>query len=80
LIFAVFPYKFTISKFTSNNLQKGNNTMYEDKKKTKKVYVESKCVSRDDCCWDETPEALEVVTVNKKSQDSEWPAHWQRVQ
>jgi hypothetical protein len=38
--------------------------MYEDKKKTKKVYVESKCVSRDDCCWDETPEMLEVVTVN----------------
>jgi hypothetical protein len=54
--------------------------MYEDKKKTKKVYVESKCVSRDDCCWDETPEALEVVTVNEKSQDSEWPAHWQKVQ
>ena len=80
MIFAVFPYKFTISKFTSNNLQKGNNTMYEDKKKTKKVYVESRCVSRDDCCWDETPETPEVVTVNEKSQDSEWPAHWQRVQ
>ena len=30
--------------------------MYEDKKKSKKVYVESKCVSRDDCCWDETPD------------------------
>jgi hypothetical protein len=54
--------------------------MYEDKKKTKKVYVESRCVSRDDCCWDETPETPEVVTVNEKSQDSEWPAHWQRVQ
>jgi hypothetical protein len=38
--------------------------MYEDKNKSKKVYVESKCVSRDDCCWDETPEVLEVVTVN----------------
>jgi hypothetical protein len=38
--------------------------MYEDKNKSKKVYVESKCVSRDDCCWDETPEMLEVVTVN----------------
>jgi hypothetical protein len=80
LIFAVFPYKFTISKFTSNNLQKGNNTMYEDKKKTKKVYVESKCVSRDDCCWDETPEVLEVVTVNSKLEKTEWPAHWQKVQ
>jgi len=38
--------------------------MYEDKNKSKKVYVESKCVSRDDCCWDETPEMLEVVAVN----------------
>ena len=38
--------------------------MYEDKNKSKKVYVESKCVSRDDCCWDETPEMLEIVTVN----------------
>ena len=28
--------------------------MYEDKKKSKKVYVESRCVSRDDCGWDET--------------------------
>ena len=36
--------------------------MYADKKKSQKVYVESKCVSRDDCCWDETPEMLEVVT------------------
>ena len=54
--------------------------MYEDKKKTKKVYVESRCVSRDDCCWDETPEALEVVTVNSKLEKTEWPAHWQKVQ
>jgi hypothetical protein len=38
--------------------------MYEDKNKSKKVYVESKCVSRDDCCWDETPEMLSVVAVN----------------
>jgi hypothetical protein len=38
--------------------------MYADKKKSQKVYVESKCVSRDDCCWDETPDMLEVVTVN----------------
>jgi hypothetical protein len=38
--------------------------MYQDKEKTKKIYVESNCVSRDDCCWDETPEMLEVVTVN----------------
>ena len=39
--------------------------MYQDKKKTEKVYVESNCVSRDDCCWDETPEMItEVVTVN----------------
>ena len=49
--------------------------MYEDKKKTKKVYVESKCVSRDDCCWDETPETLEVVTVDLKSEQTEWPQH-----
>jgi hypothetical protein len=38
--------------------------MYADKKKSHNVYVESKCVSRDDCCWDETPDMLEVVTVN----------------
>jgi hypothetical protein len=38
--------------------------MYQDKEKSKKIYVESNCVSRDDCCWDETPEMLEVVTVN----------------
>ena len=38
--------------------------MYEDREKRKKVFIESNCVSRDDCCWDETPEMLEVVTVN----------------
>ena len=38
--------------------------MYADKKKSQKVYVESKCVSRDDCCWDETPETTEFVVVN----------------
>jgi hypothetical protein len=39
--------------------------MYQDKKKSEKVYVESNCVSRDDCCWDETPEMItEVVAVN----------------
>jgi len=74
-----FPYKFTISKFTSNNLQKGNNTMYEDKKKTKKVYVESRCVSRDDCCWDETPDT-EIVVNSKQQQEAEWPEHWKVVQ
>ena len=53
--------------------------MYEDKNKSKKVYVESKCVSRDDCCWDETPEMItEVVAVNEKSDNTEWPAHWQK--
>ena len=51
--------------------------MYEDKKKSKKVYVESKCVSRDDCCWDETPEQ-EIVVVNDQEQKQEWPAHWQK--
>ena len=40
--------------------------MYADKKKSEKVYIESKCVSRDDCCWDETPEMItEVTTVSK---------------
>tara|TARA_B110000879_G_scaffold180612_1_gene237360 strand:+ start:279 stop:527 length:249 start_codon:yes stop_codon:yes gene_type:complete len=80
LIFRGFVYKFTISKFTSNNLQKkGNNTMYQDKKKSEKVYVESNCVSRDDCCWDETPEMItEVVVVNEVSETAEWPAHWQK--
>tara|TARA_R110001592_G_scaffold17028_13_gene72320 strand:+ start:964 stop:1188 length:225 start_codon:yes stop_codon:yes gene_type:complete len=58
-------YKFTISKFTSINLQK-EQTMYQDSKKSQKVYVESNCVSRDDCCWDETPEMItEVTTVSK---------------
>ena len=52
--------------------------MYEDKNKSKKVYVESKCVSRDDCCWDETPEMPEVVAVNKmiQPQTEQWPEHW----
>ena len=67
---------FTISKFTNINLQR-KQTMYEDKKKSKKVYVESKCVSRDDCCWDETPDTTEVVAVNEQSTDK-WPEHWQR--
>ncbi len=49
--------------------------MYEDKKKSKKVYVESKCVSRDDCCWDETPDNDIVAT---KIDQPEWPAHWSR--
>jgi hypothetical protein len=53
--------------------------MYADKKKSQKVYVESKCVSRDDACWDETPETLEVVTV-KVNDTKEWPAHWKVVQ
>jgi hypothetical protein len=70
---------FTISKFTNINLQK-ETKMYADKKKSQKVYVESKCVSRDDCCWDETPETLEVVAVDLKSEHTEWPEHWQRVQ
>ena len=53
--------------------------MYADKKKSQKVYVESKCVSRDDCCWDETPDTMEVVAVNEKSEQSEqWPSHWTR--
>ena len=39
--------------------------MYEDKEKRKKVFIESNCVSRDDCCWDETPELIEAVAVNK---------------
>ena len=54
--------------------------MYQDKKKSEKVYVESNCVSRDDCCWDETPEMLEVVSVNEntQTQTEQWPAHWQK--
>ena len=79
MIFHGFVYKFTISKFTNINLQK-ETKMYADKKKSQKVYVESKCVSRDDCCWDETPETLEVVTVDLKSEHAEWPEHWQKVQ
>lgn len=45
--------------------------MYEDKKKSKRVYVESKCVSRDDCCWDETPETDIVAsrTLEEKETD-----------
>ncbi len=78
MIFHGFVYKFTISKFTNINLQK-ETKMYADKKKSQKVYVESKCVSRDDCCWDETPDTLEVVTVNDNSMQ-EWPAHWKVVQ
>jgi len=78
LIFRGFVYKFTISKFTSINLQK-ETKMYADKKKSQKVYVESKCVSRDDCCWDETPGTLEVVTVDLKLEQTEWQEHWQKV-
>ena len=53
--------------------------MYADKKKSQKIYVESKCVSCDDCCWDETPDTAEVVTVNDNA-TQEWPAHWKVVQ
>ena len=53
--------------------------MYADKKKSQKVYVESKCVSRDDCCWDETPDTSEVVNV-KDNETQDWPAHWKVVQ
>ena len=53
--------------------------MYADKKKSQKVYVESKCVSRDDCCWDETPET-EVVVNSDYELKQEWPAHWKVVQ
>ena len=52
--------------------------MYQDKEKSQKVYVESNCDSRDDCCWDETPEILEVVTLEKQSKQHEWPAHWNK--
>jgi len=52
--------------------------MYADTKKSQKVYIESNCVSRDDCCWDETPETItEVVAVKEKSKTTEWPQHWQ---
>jgi hypothetical protein len=44
--------------------------MYEDKKKSKRVYVESKCVSRDDCCWDETPET-EIVVADSINNNEE---------
>ena len=63
--------KFTISNFSKEiNLQK-ENAMYEDKKKSKRVYVESKCVSRDDCCWDETPETdiVSSRTLEEKETD-----------
>ena len=53
--------------------------MYADKKKTQKIYVESKCVSRDDCCWDETPDT-EIVVNSKQEQEAEWPEHWKRIQ
>ena len=49
--------------------------MYADKKKSQKVYVESKCVSRDDCCWDETPET-EVKVNSHQDEQKDWPAHW----
>ena len=52
--------------------------MYEDKKKSKKVYVESSCVSRDDCCWDETPD--NDIVVSSKEKEADWPAHWKVVQ
>ena len=77
MFFHGFVYKFTISKFTNINLQK-ETKMYADKKKSQKVYVESKCVSRDDCCWDETPET-EIVTVNEQS-TQQWPEHWKVIQ
>ena len=54
--------------------------MYADKKKSQKVYVESKCVSRDDCCWDETPDTQQVVTVNEQTATQQWPEHWKVIQ
>ena len=72
-----FRVLFTISKFTNINLQK-ETKMYADKKKSQKVYVESKCVSRDDCCWDETPDT-EYVSVNEQS-NQQWPDHWKVIQ
>ena len=53
--------------------------MYADKKKTQKIYVESKCVSRDDCCWDETPDT-EVFVNSKQEDQAEWPTHWSVIQ
>ena len=41
--------------------------MYEDVQKTKKVYVESKCVSRDDGSWDET----HAPVIENKSDNQE---------
>ena len=52
--------------------------MYQDKEKSKKIYVESNCVSRDDCCWDETPDTSEVVAVNEQTE--QWPNHWTEIQ
>jgi hypothetical protein len=70
LFFTSDLLKFTISNFSKEiNLQK-ENTMYEDKKKSKRVYVESKCVSRDDCCWDETPET-EIVVADSINNNEE---------
>ena len=53
--------------------------MYADKKKSQKVYVESKCVSRDDCCWDETPET-EVVVNSKQDYKQNLPELWKVIQ
>jgi|TARA_B100001094_G_scaffold239315_1_gene234844 hypothetical protein len=51
--------------------------MYADTKKSQKVYVESNCVSRDDCCWDETPGIItEVVAEKDEAETTEWPQHW----
>ena len=78
MIFTVFRVKFTISKFTKI-IYKKETKMYADKKKSQKVYVESKCVSRDDCCWDETPDT-EVVVSSDYELKQEWPAHWKVIQ
>ena len=78
MIFTVFRVKFTISKFTKI-IYKKETKMYADKKKSQKVYVESKCVSRDDCCWDETPET-EVVVNSKQDDQQNWPDHWKVIQ
>ena len=78
MIFTVFRVKFTISKFTKI-IYKKETKMYADKKKSQKVYVESKCVSRDDCCWDETPDT-EVVVNSEYELKQEWPAHWKVIQ
>ena len=78
MIFTVFRVKFTISKFTKI-IYKKETKMYADKKKSQKVYVESKCVSRDDCCWDETPDT-EVVVNSQQEDNSDWPQHWKVIQ